>query len=345
MRILSIALIAVLFLTSCQRNDEVPSLVSVSGSTMGTLYRVKIATPELSPQDIQSLARLIQSTLDAINQEMNHYNPDSEISRFNAWEKGSAFEIGDDFYEVVKRSFEIYDATEGAFDITIAPIVNLWGFGPEDVARETPPSALEIKKALSQSGQDQLVLSPSKTLLKKTSGLTLDVSAIAKGYAVDAVSQALKANGYQNFMVEIGGEVFVAGHTLEAKPWTIGVQSPQTQVGFENTLHRKLLLTNLALATSGNYQNYLDLEGKHYSHILDPRTGYPTPTSIVSASVIAPECSIADAAATAVTVLGLENGLAWIESEPELEAMLLIQTEDNELQEVLSSGFKKYITN
>ena len=181
--------------------------------------------------------------------------------------------------------------------------------------------------------------------MKKIPGLQINLSAITKGYAADAMAQILREMHYENFMVEIGGEVIASGTTFEEKPWKIGIHQPETDASLKDAIYKRLSLTDMALATSGNYQNYFEYENKIYSHILDPRTGRPVASTVASVSVVARRGVLADAAATAVSVLGVEEGLSWIESQGDLEALILVRRHDNTLEEIMSSGFRQYLMN
>jgi len=332
-----------LFLSSCQASSPPKTIVSISGATMGTIYRIKIVTPELSKKEVKKISDAVLSELESINQQMSHYRPETEISRFNALDENEAFPVSEDFLRVLKLSFEIHESTGGAFDITVEPLVHLWGFGPDSKKRFEPPASHEIRQVLKKTGQGQLSLTPQGALVKEISDLKINVSAIAKGYAVDMIAKQLHLLNQQHFMIEIGGEVYAAGQTIEGKQWKIGISTPHVETRLKNEVYKILHLSDVALATSGNYQSYFEYENEVYSHILDPRTGRPVPASIVSVSVIGPNCAVADAAATAVTVLGSEDGLAWIESQADLEALMITRTDTQALKETMSSGFKQYL--
>lgn len=318
-------------------------MISVSGTTMGTLYRIKILTPEVSQQELSQISKAVIDALDRINHQMNHYDPESEISRFNALGAGERFPIRQEFQEVLQLSFDLHESTEGAFDVTLGTLVDLWGFGPLGRQRISPPTSLEVQAALRTVGQDQLALDRQGRISKSHPELKLNLSAIAKGYAVDQIAKTLKGIGYENFMVEIGGEVFASGTTFGEASWTIGIRQPDPKATSENTYYKKVLLNDQALATSGYYENYFEFNGRRYMHILDPHTGEPVSFSIASVSIIAPTAAMADASATAVTVLGADDGLTWVESQPKLEVLFILLKEDGSFQEMASSGFSRYV--
>jgi thiamine biosynthesis lipoprotein len=251
------------------------------GMTMGTNYSVKVAdfVKGTNPDVWKNIETLIQQRLDRIDRMMSTYRTDSEVSRFNNSDSTSWFNISKDVAEVVHRALEISQMTEGAFDITVAPLVELWGFGANQ-QHDLTINRLEEKtnQIKSKIGYDKLEVRLHPPALKKSiPELQIDLSAIAKGYAVDCVAELLEENGFVNYMVEIGGEVRCRGNKGTAGDWMIGIEKPFIVSTNEfHGLQRKLRIGDRALATSGDYQNYREIDGVRFSHVIDPRTGFPT---------------------------------------------------------------------
>jgi thiamine biosynthesis lipoprotein len=263
----------------------------------------------------------------------------SIISRFN---NGDENVIADSlFVELFTQSVEINRITNGAFDITVAPLINAWGFG----FKKTETISDEIIDSLMQYIGIENVYIENGIIKRKKEGIMLNASAIAKGYGVDVVAKLLKSNGINNYMVEIGGEITTSGINSKGTHWRIGIDKPVYEHSPENREFIMILqLSGKALATSGNYRNYFIKDGIKYGHIIDPSTGYPVQLSILSASIISNNCMTADAFATACMVLGLEKSLDLIENQPEIEACFIYQLHENEQFDVTyTSGFDKYI--
>ena len=299
---------------------------------MGTSYTIKIITQE-SKIDVENITFQIDSILVEINNQMSTYIKNSEINRFNQYTGRDPFQLSSEFYRVVERALFWTEKTHGAFDITILPLVSIWGFGPG--SEQSLPSENEVLTALNYSGYDQLTLHLS-ALQKNNSNVQLDVNAIAKGFGVDELSAFLDYNGFNNYMVEIGGEVFCKGVNVKGEIWRIGIESPNRK---DTDFMHIVSLKNRAMASSGDYRNYYSTPSGNVTHIVDPRTGRPV-SEIAAATVIAENCMDADALATALMVLGVENGLALIEKLDEVEGMLVKRNEHMELEKVYSSGFK-----
>lgn len=273
---------------------------------MGTSYRV-VVVEELWGPSRDKLQQTIRAGLDGVDRKMSTWRSDSEVSAFNRLATTDWFPVSPETAEVVLAALEISRATNGAFDITVAPLVELWEFGPDPHEREVPDSE-QIAEVLMRVGwQTVEVRTEPPALRKKISSLTIDLSAIAKGFAVDLVAEDLARAGIEHCLVEIGGEVRVAGRRLDGHPWRIGVEPPTS----DSTLKEVLELTSGALATSGDYRNYFVAGAKRYSHVIDPRTGAPVDDAPASVSVVAPTCMEADALATAFMVMGSEAGMAF----------------------------------
>ncbi len=306
LRYLAIALLALL--AACV---ESPREVKLAGATMGTTWHATVIVPRGGALDAQMLQSGIEAQLEAVNASMSTYRPDSEISRFNAAPVDAWFEVSADFYMVLSTAMAVGWQSDGAYDVTVGPLVNLWGFGP-DGAVQTAPDAAQIAATLPRVGQDKLRVNGETFQVRKQAELYLDFSSIAKGFAVDQVARWLVGLGIDNFLVEVGGEMRVAGLSARGDAWRIGIEAPETG---QITLARTLRLGNAAVATSGDYRNYFDVDGVRYSHTIDPRNGRPVTHELVSVTVVHPSSMLADAWATALIVLGTEQARAVAEAE------------------------------
>ncbi|MBF0253914.1 MAG: FAD:protein FMN transferase [Candidatus Omnitrophica bacterium] len=329
--------------SSCSRAPS-SSIISLSGATMGTVYHVKVVSPSSSKKRVAKLRDTLLEGFESVNSSMSHYRADSRISVFNRLGAGVTQTISGGFLDVMKMSFDLYRSTGGAFDITVGPLVRLWGFTNADSrVRDAPPTPDAIAKVLNNVGMNKLVLGPRGELSKKAEGVELDLSAIAKGYAVDETAQRLRASGYDNFMVEIGGEVCTSGKNAGGEDWIIGIAEPSHGAMLREKIIKRLILGNACLATSGNYENRIEADGNFYSHILDPKTGQPVSNGITSVSVIAPSCARADGAATAITVMGPKEGYLWALRQPDLEALIIARSPEGDLTEFTTPGLTRFL--
>lgn len=320
------------FLTGCGVEKE----VVFDGTTMGTTYQVKLVVGYF--KSTSGLKQKIDSRLEAINQSMSTYLTDSEISRFNAvQDTQEKLAVSDDFLQVILAARDIYEKTGGAWDGTIKPLVNLWGFGNTRQAHQVPDEA-EIKKQMRWIGFENIDISSEGYLQKKKSTVTLDLASLAKGYAVDQISRLLQTSGIESFLVEIGGEVFAAGYRKDGKPWRVGINQPSTSASTTD-VYQVVPLHNRAMATSGDYRNYFEDDGQRFSHIIDPRTGYPTNNRVVSVSIVADSCMFADGLATAIMVMGLEQGMKLVNSLKDVEGFIIVRKTDDEYTHFVSDAF------
>jgi len=305
-----------------------------SGPTMGTRYSVRAVAGEHIPSQDQTQEK-IDALLAHINRLMSTYDPESELSRFNQSTSDDWFPVSPETAHVVQAALEIADASGGAFDPTVGPAVNLWGFGPDKKIRE-PPSDEAIASVLDQIGHQHLEVRMSPPALKKNiPELYVDLSAIAKGYAVDAVSDLLSDLGFTASMVEIGGEVRTRGTKPGGAAWRIGVEDPASD---ERKIYRVLELVDLSLASSGDYRNYFELDGRRYSHTIDPRTARPVEHDLATVSVVANSAMEADALATTLMALGEQKGYDWC-VEHEVAALLLVRDEEAGVRELATPRF------
>lgn len=305
-------------------------LALFEGSTMGTYYRVQVPDEDraaasgdgLSQERRKALQAAIETELDNVNARMSTWWEDSELSRFNRHRDDSPFALSSATFEVLQAALEVSERTGGAFDVTVGPLVDAWGFGAEDTP---PPTAEAIAELRARVGYEKLTLDASaRTAAKSRPDLRCDLSGIAKGYAVDRVAEKLTSLGVSAAWVEVGGEVRAVGSRAPGKPWRLGIERPQLAPG---AIQRIVPMTGMAVATSGDYRNYREIGGERFSHLIDPRTGWPIRHRLASVSVFHPRCMIADALATALMVLGEDEGYELAEREG-LPVFFLVRSAD-----------------
>ena len=315
--------ISVWLLSACQSGTPQRALTELQGATMGTSYTVKIveSPPELKPDGIQAE---IDATLEKINRQMSTYLDDSELSQFNRHQATDWFDVSQELAGVLKQAQRVSAMTNGAFDVTVGPLVNLWGFGPSP-GNDQVPSDQDIREASNRVGYTGLQVRSSPPAIRKDrADLYVDLSAIAKGYAVDAVAGHLQALGIDDYMVEIGGEIQAKGRNARDTFWRIAIEKPSTG---SRSLHAVVKLNDVGIATSGDYRNYFEEEGRRYSHAIDPTTGRPVTHKLASVTVAHPSTMQGDAMATALMVLGPDAGYRFAE-EHKLAVFFIIKSED-----------------
>ncbi len=297
----AIHMAVVFFLAGC---DAGPDIIKISGEQLGTQYRVTVVADQPAPDD---LSDQIAALIGLVDQSMSTYRDDSELTLFNGTAVNEATRISADFAEVMALSFEVWEASGYLFDPTVGPLVDLWGFGPEIPLNNRVPLSEEIQSALSQTGFGSVTLESDEEgfWLIKSLNVRLDLSGIAKGHAVDIVANHLELLALTDYLVEVGGEVRVSGNNPKGKPWRVAIETPQIMGGVERVLE----LNDSALATSGDYRNFFEFEGKRYSHLIDPRDGYPVKHSTVSSTVVMDSCAKADAWSTAFLIMGHEQAM------------------------------------
>jgi thiamine biosynthesis lipoprotein len=292
-------------------------------------------------ENLDNLAGLkdaIDQRLGHINQSMSTWIKDSEISRFNNMKiAGQKIEISNDFLHVMIVAKELYRMTAGAWDGTVNPLVNLWGFGSTGPTHTIPPPEV-IVPMVADLGFNHIQILEGRHLAKKKGSITLNLASIAKGYAVDKIAELIEHQGIKNFLVEIGGEVYAAGTRVDGQPWKIGINTPRPDAPHDK-VYKAITIRNKAFATSGDYRNFFEINGKRYSHIIDPRTGYPVDNGVVSVSVIAESCTFADGLATALMVMGSEKGLALVNRLDRVESLIIVRNAADQLVEYYSKGF------
>ncbi len=319
-----------------------PDLYSFQGRKMGTAFSVKVAAPNLSDQRLFELRLAVETAFDDVDRKMSTYRPDSELSRFNELASETPLPVSAETLEVFRHARAISQATGGAFDITVGPLVAAWGFGAAgfDHASDeaTTPSESEIEQIRSRIGWELIESNEqASTLSKRRPGVSCDLSAIAKGYAVDRAADALAAMGLGNYLVELGGEIRTSGRNEQGAPWRIAIERPLVE-GREP--HRLLPLVDMALATSGDYRNFHEKDGRRYSHTIDPHTGRPVSHELASVSFFDALCVRADAYATALMVLGEDEGFRFA-VENNLAALFLVRDGTGGLEEKTTPAFEK----
>jgi thiamine biosynthesis lipoprotein len=319
--------------TTPQENIQTErSKVVFSGKTMGTSYRVVYL--DESGRDFQSS---IDSLLLVFNQSLSTYIPDSEISRFNQGD--SLVYESPFFYPVLKSSKEIFELTEGAFDPTVGPLVNLWGFGPGGPQLKDSVNIDQLVKLISFKN----IVFDETSVKKLLPGIKLDFSANAKGYGVDVIADFLHSKGIENYLVEIGGELVAKGVNEKGEIWKVGVSRPEEQ-GSADQLYSIIALDNRAMATSGNYRNYYEVDGLKVSHTIDPATGRPVRHGLLSATVVAGDCMTADALATALMVMGTEKAIQLQQKQGNFEIFLIYNDGEGNMKSYASEGIKPYLS-
>lgn len=313
-------------------DEKVTGKVTLNGNTMGTTYNITYLDP--SERDFQVS---IDSLLLVFNQSLSTYIPDSELSKFN---QGDTLFFGLPYFlPVLQSSKEVYEITGGAFDPTVGPLVNLWGFGP------TGP---QLKDSVNIDGMLELVgfnkiSFDSASVRKSKPGMYLDFSAIAKGYGVDVVAEFLQGKGIENLLVEIGGELVARGVNEKGELWKVGINRPE-ELGRADELYSIVALDNKAMATSGNYRNYYEAGGVKISHTINPATGRPVNHNLLSATVLAGDCMTADAYATALMVMGTEKAIELQKSQSLFEVFLIYNDSTGQLKSYASEGLKPFLS-
>ena len=319
--------------TSCMDRDARKQTVW-HGKTMGTTYTVKVIT-DGRPPDKNAIGSALKRSLAAVNKQMSTYDPDSELSRWNTSQSTDWFEVSADTAAVVAEAVRIGRLSRGAFDVTVDPLVRLWNFGPADsknasadgkVSKQTNkiPDDEKIEDALRRVGYSKIESrSNPPAVRKQIAEMHVDLSGIAKGYAVDRLARLLESRGFHDYMVEVGGEIRTAGHNLAGVGWQIAVEAP---VAGRRKIDFVIPLENRAMATSGDYRNYFEKDSVRYSHLIDPRTGRPIRHRLASVTVLSDTCAEADAFATGLMVLGPDEGYKLAESLG-LAAAFIVKTD------------------
>ncbi|WP_255855834.1 FAD:protein FMN transferase [Marinobacterium rhizophilum] len=312
-------------------------MLSVSGATMGTTYTVKWVSSE--PDSVAHIGPRLEQSLLAVNQAMSTYIEDSELSRFNQAGAGFGTEVSAGLFEVLQLAQSISESTQGAFDVTVGPLVNLWGFGPDGRVTHAPEQA-QIDAARQRVGYQRLQLEAQTLRVTKEVDLYVDLSAIAKGYGVDELARVMEHEGIESYLVEIGGELRARGLKPDGNGWRIAIESP---VDTGREVQRVITLHETGVATSGDYRNYFQEGGVRFSHTLDPLTGRPIRHQLASVTVLSPTCAEADGLATALTVMGDERGYQYA-VDNQIAAFFIIKSEAG-FVERMTPQFEQYLSN
>ncbi len=316
-------------------NPSGPQTHRFRGETMGTTYEAAVVADAIADARLAALANAIATALEHVDATMSTWRPESELSRFNEAATTDPFSASPDLIAVFQHALSISELTGGAFDITVGPLVNAWGFGPPGHP-PTAPAAADLARLREQVGWQQLAVDTAESTVRKhAAGLSADLSALAKGFAVDQVGELLEREGFANHLVEVGGEVRAAGRNARGEAWRVGIERPSPG---PPAVYRTVALGGHALATSGDYRNTYLLDGQRVSHTIDPRTGRPVTHALASVSVIDPLCVRADAIATALMVLGPDDGFA-LATEQDWPALFLVRLPDGALEERATSAW------
>ncbi|AUU09479.1 MULTISPECIES: FAD:protein FMN transferase [Serratia] len=327
-----VALSATLLLTGCG-----PEQVDLTGKTMGTSYSIRYVAGDDTPSAREMQAE-IDKRLEQVNDQMSTYRPDSELSRFNASRDiDRPFPVSPATAKVVREALRINRVTDGALDVTVGPLVNLWGFGPEGRPDKVPSEA-ELAHRRAWTGAEKLSVQGS-ALVKSIPELYVDLSSIAKGYGVDVVAEYLQSQHVKDYMVDIGGEVRTRGRNGEQKPWRIAIERPTA--GTQQQAQLVIQPGEMSIATSGDYRNYFEQDGVRYSHTIDPITGRPINHRLVSITVLSPACMTADGLSTGLNVMGPERGMA-LANLLGIPVFMIVKTADG-FEERYSDAFKPYL--
>lgn len=297
-------LIGLILLSACSPG---PETIVISGDAFGTTYNVSIVETAEQSVDEAALKAAIEKTIAELNSEFSNWDPNSTVSKFNDHPSTDAFPVPADFLTFMDIAQQVHQDSNGYLDMTLAPLIDLWGFFKPGLDRE-PPSQADIDAALTLVGQDTLIKLDRDVpaLIKAQPDVTLNLSAIAKGYGIDRLANDIEDHGFENFMVEVGGDLFARGMNAQGRYWSLGLEKP---VAGQRSLQQIVRLANQGMATSGDYRNYYEEDGVRYSHIIEPVSGRPVTHRTASVTVFADNATLADGWATALLAMGTEDGL------------------------------------
>lgn len=331
--IYSIILLAAISAVMFYRRAKVEEPIRIEGKTMGTTYHITYFDKKG-----RNFTSSVDSLLLVVNKSINNYDPTSEVSRFNGSSRGFRFDLPY-LYPPLKKAEEVYRLSNGAFDPTVMPLVNAWGFGP---GKQLNPDSAQVDSIRTYVGFDKVLIT-TDSLLKKDPKVQLDFGGIGQGYGADVITEWLASKGITDMLVELGGEGMAIGKNVKNNnPWQIGILDPNST--YENQFFKAYVtLTNKSFTTSGNYFNYHEIDGKKYSHTIDPATGFPAQHAILSASVFASDCVTADVWGTAFMVMGHEKAIDLLEKHPELDAVIIYSTADGKMQTYITKGIAPFV--
>ncbi|MEL4309029.1 FAD:protein FMN transferase [Joostella sp. CR20] len=331
--------IASLIILSCANTDDEANFKVEQGYALGTTYTIKYEVKD----DTVSLKPQIEAVFDTVNASMSTYLPTSDISAINRGD--STLVVDAYFQEVYLKAKEVYRNTQGFFDPTIGALINAWGFGPEMALDHMEQH--EVDSLLEFTGFDKVFMSDDKRIIKKNKNIYLDFNALAKGYTIDLIGRMFDENGVENYLIEVGGEILTKGNskkTSKVKNWVVAIDSPM-QDKDQRVLIAKVQLEDKAMATSGNYRKFRvdEKTGEHYVHIINPLTGYPQKSNVLSVSVVANTCMEADAYATALMVMPLDKAKELLKNTPTIDAYIISADKDGDLVEYKTKGFQELL--
>ena len=309
-------------------------LISFSGETMGTTYNIKVISAS-KIFDVKTIKLEVDSLLNELNKQMSTWDTESEISKFNISSSNKIFHISTSFMTVLRNAYDISVKTNGLFDVTVYDLMKSWGFGPNPLTEI--PSQSEIDSILVYTGFNNIILLDNG-IIKSHPKTKLDLNAIAKGYAVDIVFYHIQSKGFTDIFIEIGGELRCSGYNQNNEKWLIGIEKPMELISSDNNITGVIKLDNKSVATSGNYRNFINLKGENLGHTINPLTGYPIKTDILSVTTIANSCMEADAWATALMAMDYETGLEILSANNNIKAIWIIKSKDDELQIRMSNN-------
>lgn len=317
-----------------------PEVINLSGEAMGTSYNIVVLDRDgsLEPAAVQAA---VESTIDTVNAQMSNWDPDSEISQFNETQSTDPIEISDDLAEVMAIANEVHELSEGQFDVTLGPLIELWGFGARNAESPVPADAA-IAAAMEVTGQLEVLSfgDAPTTMAKAFPDTNVFLAAIAKGYGVDQIGATLEGLGVEDYLVEIGGDLVTSGNNPDGRPWRIGIERPDPS---SESIEQLVEISGLGMATSGDYRNFFEEDGVRYSHIIDAQTGRPITHNTASVTVLAEDAARADAWATALLVLGAERGLE-ISENLDLAVFFIVRDTNSEeiaFSTLASSAFQE----
>jgi thiamine biosynthesis lipoprotein len=329
----SLALLLAILAVWYYRKKDMQEPIKVEGRTMGTTYHITYFDSKN-----RNFGAAIDSLLLVVNKSINNYDPESEVSQFNESKKGVAIRYPY-FYPPLKKSLEVFQASDGAFDPTVMPLVNAWGFG---AGKQFDLDSAKVDSIKNYIGFDKVKVT-SDSVLKSEPKVQLDFGGIGQGYGADVIAEFLRSKGITNMLVELGGEGMAVGKNLKSrKPWEIGILDPNST--YEKQFFKAYVsLTDKSFTTSGNYFNYRIIDGKKYSHTIDPETGYPAQRALLSASIFATDCITADAWGTAFMVMGHEKAIELLKKHTELDALLIYTTPEGKMETFITPGIEPFV--
>jgi len=331
---LTSGLLVLLFGLAACTEQTTKQPVRLQGQIFGTFWLATLPD-EWTAEQVKVLQAGIEKELEKVDQAMSTYKPDSELNHFNQAPLNKWVKLSEPLFEVLNISQAVAVTSQGAFDVTLGGLVNLWSFGPEARPESIPDTGL-LKERLDETGYQYLELDIKRQAARRLHNSFIDLSGVAKGYAVDKVAEWLKQQGVNNFLVNVGGEIVVAGYRAEEQPWRVGIEVPD---GSQQTAHHILPLINNSIATSGDYRNFYEIDGRRMSHTINPKTGWPIEHNLASVTVIHPSNAVADAWATAFMVLGAEAGLSLANREN--IKVLLISRENERWKTQISKSLQE----